>query len=115
MSKWCTFYNDTCEYIKRIAQNDDCPNGFNCDTCNYVTKESLGVKKQLKISLKNFHIQIKSLREKRKLSQRDVSELSKLSQQTISLIERGMVTPTLRTMFLLGAALNVVFVVGKDE
>lgn len=52
-------------------------------------------------------IYLKKLRQKKKLSQNDLSILSKVPQTTISNIERDICSPTIDTLRKLSKALNV--------
>ena len=51
--------------------------------------------------------QIRHLREQRKLSQAALAEMSSISRNTLSLIERGQTSPTVATLKSLAEALSV--------
>jgi len=50
---------------------------------------------------------VRSLREKRELTQADVDKKSGLSRSSVSRIERGLAVPTIETLTRLGNALGV--------
>jgi len=55
----------------------------------------------------NVARQIRTLRERRNLSQRSLAEASGLSRNTLSLLERGQTSPTVSTLKRLALALDV--------
>lgn len=58
-------------------------------------------------SLENLAVNVKALREKRKLTQQQLCDKSKISYNTLCSIERGHGSPRWDTIELLAEALNV--------
>lgn len=59
--------------------------------------------------------EIRSVREARGLSIREAAEHAGLSAEALSAVERGARYPSLHTLELLAAALDVRFIIGPDE
>ena len=67
---------------------------------------------EVQVSLHEFPQQLKTLRTERSISQRELAEKTKVSQQTISLIESGKMDPSLKLLTAIAVVLGVVLLIG---
>ena len=67
---------------------------------------------ELQISLNEFPQQLRTLRTERSISQRELAEKAKVSQQAISLIESGKMDPSLKLLTTIAVVLGVVLLIG---
>lgn len=67
---------------------------------------------QIPVSISEFPAQLKELRGKYGVTQKQLAEQANVSQQTISAIESGRMDPSLKIMAAIAMVLGVVLLVG---
>lgn len=67
---------------------------------------------EVRVSAEEFPKQLRELRKQKSLTQKELAEKSKVSQQTISAIENGTKEPSLRILTSIAIVLGVVLLIG---
>lgn len=66
----------------------------------------------VQVSAEEFPAQLKQLRKERELTQKQLADQAKISQQTISAIEKGKMDPSLKIVAAIAVVLGIVLMVG---
>lgn len=67
---------------------------------------------QLKISIEDFPEKLKEIRKQKKMTQEELAEKLKVSQQMVSGMEKGRIDPSLKILGTIAAILGVVIIIG---
>lgn len=67
---------------------------------------------EIRVLADDFPKQLKELRKRKSLTQKQLADKSKVSQQTISAIENGTKEPSLRVLTAIAIVLGVILLIG---